>query len=321
MCLLVAVGVIGGQIWSNARGGTIYSTGFDDPPFSPSTRQWAGVDGWYSSDPTNGSVAVLQAGEVYIGYTPPAGSHAFVARDFSFDPVGSKQPIVKIHTNLEFAASTNGHSDAFAFVVTNANGNYICSLYFDNGTGNMYFDNGNANLQPLPYYYFAGYLLQFDLEIDFSTGLATATLTGTTGITKDLFRNQKLNVSGSALNFGTVGYLWMPTNPSAPGNNFMMVDALSIDASPAPSLVLVKGTVHHVTGPNFIIRGGQAAEDNVRVEWRTKKHHQWTPVRGTSTSWLVPVRPLVKGRNLVDVRLLNANDVVIDQKRVVIIRK
>lgn len=320
VCLLVIVGAIAGQICSHAWGGTIYSTSFDNPPFS----SWAGVDGWYSTDPSDGVVGTSSPGVVGIGGlggSKPSGSFAAAGRDFFVDPVGSKQPIVKLRTDIGILASTNANHDIFALALYNSAGTYLCALYFDEGTGSILFDNGDGNTQLMPVYFVPGYYFQIELTVDFSTSLASATISTSNGWHSDLFKDRKLNKSGSALNLGTFEYLWLPTNPSSPGNDAMLVDDLSIEASPAPSLILSKGAVHHVSGPNFIVRGGQAAEDNVRVEWRTKKHHQWTAVRGSSTSWLVPVRQLVKGRNLVDIRLLNANDAVIDQKRVVIIRK
>jgi len=320
VCLLATIGVIGGQFCLPSRGGTIYSTGFDDPPFS----SWAGVDGWYSTDPSDGVTGTFSPGVVGIGGlggAKPSGSYAAAGRDFFVDPVGSKQPIVKLRSNFGILASTNGHHDAFALALYNSAGTYLCALYFDEGSGSILFDDGDGNTQLMPVYFQTGFYFQIELTIDFSTSLASATISTSNGWQSEIFKDRKLSKSGSALNLGTLEYLWLPTAPSSPGDNAMLVTDLSIDASPSPSLVIVKGTVHHVTGPNFIIRGGQAAGDNVRVEWRTKKHHKWTPVRGTSTSWLVPVRPLAKGRNLVDVRLLNANDVVIDQKQVVIIRK
>lgn len=255
------------------------------------------------------------------GGVKPSGAYAVVGRDFFVDPVGNKQPIVKLRSNFGILASTNGHHDAFALALYNSAGTYLCALYFDESSGSILFDSGDGNTQLMPVYFYTGFYFQIDLSIDFSTSLASATISTANGVQSEIFKDRKLSKGGSALNLGTLEYLWLPTDASSPGNNALLVDDLSIDASPAPSLLLVKGTVHHVTGPNFIIRGGQAPEDNVRVEWRTKKHHQWIPVRGTSTSWLVPVRPLAKGRNLVDVRLLNANDAVIDQKQVVIIRK
>jgi hypothetical protein len=279
------------------------------------------VDGWYSTDPTDGVVAVYQAGSVAIGQNTPAGAVAWVARDFRVDPVAMKQPIVKIRTTLGIGASTNGRHDNFALGVYNSAGTYLCTFYFDEGTGTIAFDNGDGNNQRMSVFFSTGYFFQVDLTIDFSTSLASATISATDGSHYDLFKNQKLNLSGSALNLGSLAYLWKPANAATPGNNLMVVDELSINAFPAPSLVLSKGTVHHVSGPNFTIRGGQAAEDNVTVEWRTKKHHKWTAVRGSSTSWSVPVKQLEIGRNLVDVRLLNANQAVIDQKRIVIIRK
>jgi len=322
VCLLVIVGAIGGQICSLARGGTIYSTSFDNPPFA-SNGPWAGVDGWYSNIATSNSQGVLVAGSVYLGYAAPSQSRPWIARDLLFDPVGSKQPIVTIRTKLGIVDSTSGntHYDAFSFAVFNNARTFICSLTVDNTNGSVYFNNGDGTFKQLPATIVDGYFYEADLTIDFSTGLASATLTAPDNTKVTLFKDWKLSMSESALSLGSVLFEWIPLNSGSPGNNYLVVDELSINAFPAPSLVLSKGTVHHVSGPNFTIRGGQAAEDNVTVEWRTKKHHKWTAVRGSSTSWSVPVKQLEIGRNLVDVRLLNADQAVIDQKRIVIIRK
>lgn len=128
-----------------ARATSLYTTEFDNPPFAPSPGFWAGVDGWLSTDPGNGSVAITSDGGAgYLGIVPPAGSFSQVWRNFGLEILDLDLPIVRIRTRIAVVDSTNGRFDFFSLSVFNDRGQLLASLLLDNGPTQFLFDGGSG---------------------------------------------------------------------------------------------------------------------------------------------------------------------------------
>lgn len=299
---------------------TLYSTSFDNPPFDPARPYWAGVDGWLASDPSNGSAAVGNSGGVvYLGYTAPADSFSFVERAFNLDPVAVNLPIVKIRTRLGIDNSTNGNYDVFGFGIYNRAGNLVCSVLLDNFSGGLYYDPGTGP-QSLGLYFANGVFIEVSLTLNFATNRASLSFYDASGTEHPAFQNASLNKAGAALNFGTLDYLWL-LNSSTAGNNAMVIDTLSVEAQANPSLEISHGKTQRTKRDTCILRGGQAAEDDVRIEWKSKTQRRWTAVRGSATNWTIRLRKLAKGRNIVQLRMIDALGRTIEQTKVTVLRK
>jgi hypothetical protein len=318
--IFVAVLVLAGVKGASASI-VLYETSFNNPPFVAASY-WAGVDGWYASDPGNGSAAVASdGGAVYLGYTPPAGSVSFVERSFMFDPVARGLPIVKINTQMAIVDSTNSRFDAFGLVLYNAAGELLGVILFNNADFSLAYNDGGNVDHVLPGHFSAGVYFRITWTIDFSTNLASAIATNPDGSTFSLFSNRTFNATGRSLNLGAFDFGWIVNSTGTAGNNYLVADSFSVEAFPAPTLSGGRWQQHRTRKSSYTLRGAQAADDNVRVQVRAPGKRRWAVARASSTGWSFRVRKLVPGKNFVKVRLLNAVGAVIDQRKVVILRK
>jgi hypothetical protein len=316
ICAAILVGTV-----ASAPAATLYSTSFNNPPFNPVTGYWAGVDGWVASDPSNGSAAVTaDGGAVYLGHIAPSGSASGVGHTFGLDPVALGLPIVKIRTRLLVSVSTNGHYDVFGFALYNRAGQFLWSFLLDTWSGFGYFDPGTG-AQMLPGQFHSGQFFDVGLTINFSTNRASLTIYDSAGTPYPIFENRAFHDSGHALDLGEFDYQWLLNSPGAAGDNFMVVDSLSVEAQATPTLVLARGKTQRAKRDTYILRGGQAEEDDVRIEWKSKAQRRWTKVRGSSTNWTIRLRRLTKGRNAVQLRMLDVLGRTIDQTTVTVLRK
>jgi hypothetical protein len=317
--LAICAGILAATV-STASAVTLYSTSFNNPPFDPASGFWAGVDGWAATDPSNGSAGVMPGGgAVYLGNTAPANMYSAAERLFGFDAVSLGVPIVKIRTRLMIADSTNSHRDAFGLTIFNRSGSFVCGLVFDNIEKAIYYDDG-AQGTFLNLFFVNGVPLEASLILNLSTNRASLSFYDEAGKEYPAFTNVTLNQTGAALDFGALDYQWL-LNETTAGDNFMVVDSLSVEVQKNPALVIAKGTRQRTKADSYILRGGQAAEDDVRIEWKSKTQWRWTPVRGAATNWTIRLRRLTKGRNAVQIRMLDALGRTIDQQNVNILRK
>jgi hypothetical protein len=313
-----------GAFWGGlgaVSGASLYSTSFNNPPFNPATGNWAGVDGWFASDPTNGSAAVVPSGgAVYLGAVAPAGTISNAGRLFNFDPAALNVPIVKIRTRITIYDSSTAFYDVFGFGIYNRAGGLLCAFLLDNSDYHVYFDFG-AGPELMPGRFFNAQYFDVSLTLNFATSRASLTIYDTGGGAHPVFENRVFNPSGQALDLGEFDYLWLINSSGTAGDNAMLIDSFSASAEPNPVLTLAKGRTQRTRRETFVLRGGQAGENDVRVEWKSKMHWRWGAVRGSSTAWSIRLKKLVKGRNVVHLRMLDALGRTIDQQKVTVLRK
>ncbi len=272
-------------------------------------------------DPDNGSVGVVQeGGATYMGTIQPAGTSSFAWRAFNLDPVGLNVPIVKIRTRLGIVASTNGRPDAFGFGIYNRASQLLCAVFFDTATGEIYYDSGTGP-QTVGLTFSPGFFMDIAMTLNFATNRGTLSLFDAAGQEYPIFQNTAFNGSGVALDLGDIDYLWILNSTGTAGDNRMVVDSLSVEAQANPSISVAKGTKQRAKRDSYILRGGQASADDVRIEWKSKQQWRWTAVRGTTTNWTIRLRRLQKGRNIVQLRMLDALGRTIDETKVTVLRK
>jgi hypothetical protein len=299
---------------------TLYSTSFSDPPFSAASGYWAGVDGWTSTDPSNGTAAVTSdGGAVYLGAVKPSGTSAGAWRRLAYDPVASGNPIVTITVGVAIVPPTNGHYDTFAMVVYNSTGAFLGAFLFDTYSQSLYYDDGTGPIRLPGSFSYSGFF-KIVWTVDFSTNRTSAHVPLAGGSPFVLFEKRTFHAAGRPLNLNEIGFLWLPTAATT-GDNYILIDLLTVDALPAPRLAIKKGRSHRTKGASYVLRGGQAPGDDVQIQWRTKSHRRWTSVKGVPTNWSLRVKPLQPGRNTVELRLLNAVQKEIDHQRVTITRR
>lgn len=305
-----------------AKTSTIYATSFDSPPFEPLPGFWAGVDGWTSTDPDNGSAAVVQAGgAVYLGAVPPAGSLAAAGRSFGeWNLQPARNPIVRVESRLAIVDSTNGRHDAFLIAVYNRASRFVGALMFDNRTNDLFWDDGRF-LFPLGRTFTNNYLLGSALIMDFSTNRVIIEGLDDDGRWFPLASNLRLHGGSDALDFGSVDYQWLLTTAGSPGDNYLLLDSMQVTTTTTPSLLIERGRVQRITRSRVVLRGLQPLRESVEIEWRQKGRKKWTRLVRRADRWRLPLQGFAVGRTTVEFRLLNAVRRVIDTKRVVVVRR
>lgn len=297
----------------------LYETQFSPQQFSPTFGYWAGVEGWFSNFPDNGSVGVLsEGGAVYVGYIDPKSEvGVFVWQPLDFRPLKRKKPIVTIETVLAVFDSSVQRFDPFALALYNRTGGFLCALYLDNETLRPFFDDGSGPM-PLEARFPNNTFFRVRMRLDFSTNRASAWF-GPRGSETALFENRLMHSGGRTLDLGEFDFLWLTNGSGVRGDNFLAIDSLAISAD-APPPLKVPGRVRSRSS-TFVLTGRLAEEANLDVEFRTAGSKKWRKAHSHRGQWSCRVRGLRIGANRVEVRTVNSRGKPVDTRRLVVERR
>jgi hypothetical protein len=97
----------------------LYSTGFNNPPFALGMNTWAGIDGWSSNDTSTGIQGItVEQGQSnqqgYLGFNPTTVASNYIWRQFDYDPVVQRNPIVDFGMDIAIYDSKNARYDDFS---------------------------------------------------------------------------------------------------------------------------------------------------------------------------------------------------------------
>lgn len=222
--------------------GNLYSTEFES--FNTGDNQWAGTDGWISTDTSSGAQGILlNAAQnlglgktAYLGYEPPASDFTSVFRPVSHDPAVEKIPIIEFDSFLGIQDSTNSRRDRFYLSFYNIAGEYLAAICFDNTTGEVTRDDGlilsGTGVEFLRGNQLLGLIaLQvLTARINLSTNQWSAALDGI-----PLFNNVPFTATGRSLTLGASAAEWeiTKTTPTRDaGNNWLFVADWNLRTTP-----------------------------------------------------------------------------------------
>lgn len=314
--LLVAAGLgIGGR---QATALTLYQTQFSPPQFAPN-YYWAGVDGWRSNFPDNGSVGVLAEGNaVYLGYNDPQSEFGvFVWRPLDFQPVKRKKPVVTIETVVAIFDSSVQRFDPFAFGIYNRAGEFLCAFYLDNETLRPFFSDGSTT-QMLAVPFRNNTFFRIRLRLDFSTNRACAWF-GPQGSEIVVFEDRVMHSGGRTLDLGEFDFLWLTNSGGVRGDNFLAIDSLTISADALPALKVPKRV--RTRSSAVLLKGRLDEEAHLGVEFRPAGSKKWKKARSRRGKWSCKVRGLRNGTNVVELRTVNTRGRQVELERVVVERR
>lgn len=224
------------------RAGTLYSTEFES--FTPGDNQWAGNEGWQSTDNTSGAQGILVNAvqnlplgkTAYLGYEPPAEDLTTVFKPLSYDPAIAKIPVIEFDSLLGIQDSTNARRDRFYLSFYNIDGKYLAAVCFDNTTGRMTRDDGviltDTNVPFLRGNQLLGLvtLQVLTARINLETNRWSATLDGIS-----LFKDAPFTATGKARTLGASAAEWEITRTFPvrdAGNNWLFVADWNLRTAP-----------------------------------------------------------------------------------------
>lgn len=155
--------------------------------------------------------------------------------------------------------------------------------------------------------------------LNFSTYRARAEVDLGEGRFFTLLADVPFNTARRAGDLGVVGFGWYVNASGVFGNNYLLVDRLSVEARPNPRLSIEHGARQRTSATSYVLRGSQSREDDVKIQWRPGEKRRWRPVRGQPTKWKVQLTRLQPGRNEIHFRLLDARGRELEQKTVTVL--
>jgi subtilisin-like proprotein convertase family protein len=163
--------------------------------------------------------------QAYVGKTWIGGSDSSSIIHSTFlDP--PPNTTIRMTALVCMTSSTNGASDGFGFDFFNKDGNILCKVLFDNGSGAILHASASNNSFNTSSATFTKEIV-YDLEVtlNFATDQWSAKLGSRT-----IVSNADLIGAGSSIqaDLGGFGAFWQIPNTSTPGNNAMLFDDVLI---------------------------------------------------------------------------------------------
>ncbi len=292
-----------------ARAVDLYSTDFSSLPFVEN-MEWAGRDGWFGLNTNNANDDFVVDNSMggltgFLGYDNGTNETLIsVFRNFFYDPVAEGNPIVTISTSLGISESTTGSSDTFQLVIYNGTSSEILGyISFDTATGKILRSDGTSIVDTTVSYPSSGYF-PVVITIDFAMNVWSLKVNGGSVFTGETFSDPG---NGYDLNLGSTDFRWIPTVPTASGDNFLGVDNFAVAANPvfnAPPRVKVKKKTQTTSRSRTMIRGTATDDSGIsKVEYKAQRG-RYKKARGTSR-WRFPVK-LKSGTNRILVRAVDS---------------
>lgn len=209
----------------------LYQTDFSNPPFVGGPDTWAGTDGWISNDTTSG-VQGITAGSAFLGginAATPAGFDTWVWQPLSYDPLAEGNPIVNMTMDLNISDSTNAEYDFFQVQIYNSLGTFLGGIDFDNNTLGISRLDG-ALLSSTGVDFMNDEFQTLSFEINFADNVWSASWGASV-----LFTAAEFNATSGVLDLGELDFYWGIQSPGSPGDNYLLVDNLLVQAVPEPT--------------------------------------------------------------------------------------
>jgi hypothetical protein len=228
----------------------IYRTGFETNQGYASDFTLVNQDGWVGS--VNGGNAVVsnyfpgQGQQAFIGYIPLAGGAGDLAlwRPVNYAPLAAGLPVVRFTVTFQIVDSTNpARRDDFRWSVYNTNGVRLFTVDFDNLTGGIcYALEDSAEFLPTAFTFVRNGVYDLEIVMNFARNRWGALVNGT-----EIVAGQPITTLGSGLHLGDVDAVWSITNPTTPGDNYMLFDDYQISAE-SPDAAAIEALTTHPDG-------------------------------------------------------------------------
>jgi hypothetical protein len=259
----------------------LYSTSFETTNGFSITQPLMGQSGW-TGQGSNGN-------GVTNNYVAGQGQQAYVGRKFlipqddvlvwrpiNFNPVSTGYPVVKFSVFMSIEDSTNGEFDYFRWSIYNGAGIRLFSLDFDTyddetyGRRISYLLDGTNTVESTGWQFDTGVDYTLVITMNFVSNRWSATLNNA-----EIVPSQPITTTGSALTLGDIDAVWLPFDPDAPGNNFMLFDDYRVTAETLPATVRLLSR----TGEGWSVLRVQGSEGSRWALDATTNLVNWTALK------------------------------------------
>jgi hypothetical protein len=219
-------------VFSASATTNLYFTHFEPSEGFSRLNELNGQNGWVSDTASTGGNGLvtnfLGTQAAFIGLFPlnPRADYLAIWHPANYQP---QLPLVQFTTKMAVLDSVDvTNRDDFYWTAYNSQGQPLLTVDFFNDDLRVYYAIGTNQLiytgtdfaNDTPY--------DLGITMDFSRNLWSATLNGRTLVT-----NQPLTRTGDVLDLADMDAIWIPANPNAPGDNFMIFDDYRVAADAA----------------------------------------------------------------------------------------
>lgn len=234
-----------------AEQGILYETDFES--FPSGIDGMDGFDGWSVSDPETGSCGIFKPGGVsqaaWLGFNQTSADFSYIQRPVNYRPGPGDDGTVLFRADVtvyDSTADSNFRRDSFDFELVNIAGYILCSISFDNASGEILAYEGGTGWRSTGVYFANG----DTRKLEFRCNLKTNRWSASWG-ERVLFTDKPLNNSGADLSVGGVDVTWYPAIVGAPGDNFVVLDNYRLSTrGPAP-VITSAGEASGKVGDSF----------------------------------------------------------------------
>jgi len=210
----------------------LYSTHFEAEEGFSLDKDLAGQDGWVSDGEGGNGLTewYLEYGQsAYIGYGPATTTNGtYLWKPINHNP--TNLPVVQVAFELAVIDSSTTNRDEFRWSVYNIAGVRLFSLVFDNRDLGIYYLLDDDTFRFTGWGFTNDPVYSIQLEMEFAANAWNAWVGGVQVVTNGL-----ITTTNASRTFGDIDAVWLPGQPGATGDNFMIFDDLAITADVANS--------------------------------------------------------------------------------------
>lgn len=267
-------------ITQDGDGAVIYQTGFDAAEGYVANSPLGGQGNWVAyppdfSYPGQGVVSTSSGQQGYVGKGDP-GTGSFNSVIQFIEVEQEPGTVMELTTKITIVDSTDLKRDFFYLDVSNIYGYWLLSLRFDNSTRRIfYYSISTGSFVDTGLKFSRGTPFDVKIIMDFHANRWSASTNGLV-----LVNSVSIVPEGSpiSLNLGSLSASWFVENLSRPGDNYMLLDEISIvqkglavPATPADVNALASGSQQII-----VYWGGGPLADEYEVQHSADGITDWT---------------------------------------------
>jgi hypothetical protein len=227
------------SVYPDTASQTLYYAGFEPGEGYTTTMPLAGQKTWSISGVGQNGISFNEFGDngyqAYLGFSSTTfGDGCLLWPPVNHTPAINSRPVVIFSTYMQIVDSTNGRYDLFDWNFYNRNGDFLCSLEFDNFTTHIGYQlNDGAPTQYTGRNFNNGEIYYLEVTLNFASNRWSATLDGT-----PLIEGKAISTTTATLDLGDVDAGWFRVSGTF-GDNYMAFDDywITAEASEVPRII------------------------------------------------------------------------------------
>lgn len=264
----------------------LFETGFESFEGYVEGQELWGQNGWIGfGSGGNGIVNEFFEGlgqQAFIGSDPPEPGDDFLTllRPISFTPVEGSPSVVRFSVVMEIVDSTNEQFDDFRWSAYNLEDVRLFSLDFDNSNFAIsYLLEGSETFESTGYSYELGGSYDLEIVMDFDRNQWRASLNDVVIVNAQPITNSP----DVQLSLGDIDAVWVPHDPAAPGDNFMLFDNYRVTVESGEAMPVLVKILERLDNGGVLLR--VIGEPGVQYVLEASPDlNTWDPIKTNTTS-------------------------------------